>query len=137
MTMANRTLIALIVIALFVGVGGLLVLSRGEKSKSGSKQTEQVTPAPVSKPAPVAISQFRGTVATASATSLTVSSKDGESKTFTLTIAVDMQRLVSGTLEAGDAKTEKAQLSDLNVDQEVLIVLNKDAGDVRAVLIIK
>ena len=136
MEMKNRTVVSFIIIALAVGIGLVIVLGQG--GQSGSKQpTKVAAPSPASVVGPVAISQFRGTVDSVSPTGLVATSEDGKKQTFALSPKVDLQRLISGTLEGGNARTEKIKVSDIKPGSDVLVVLKKTSGEVQAVLVIE
>lgn len=133
----TRILVILLIIAFLIGVIGVVKLKQVESTNQAKQTMQQAPPASSSRPAPVRIAQFRGIVESVNAKNLHLVLKDGKNETLTLYPGVDMQRIISGTLEKGDVNTEKANLNDLTMGQEVLVVINKDKGDVRTILIIK
>lgn len=94
------------------------------------------TPTSISKPAPVTITTARGTITELKKSELTIKFQD-TLQVFSISGTKDFQKLVSGTVEAGDAKTVPASINELKVGQEILIIHNIGSTSARSVYIIK
>lgn len=146
--MSAPKIIIIVVAVLIVGGLGWVIFNSNKPSTPQNQATTPVntndrsislaspTASPISKPVPVTIATARGTVSAVSSSSITIKAATGD-VTATFPANVDVQKLTSGTLEKGDAKTSPAKVEDIKVGQEVLLVLNKGTSQARSLLIIK
>jgi len=138
----NSKKAATFIIVLVIIVAAVLALKNYQKSSSpySPKPANSILtapiPSPVSKPAPVQITTARGIISSLSGSNL-VASISGQPVTYSLSGTKDFQRVTSGTVEKGDAKTAPSTLSDLKVGQEVLIITPISSTQARSVYIIK
>lgn len=90
----------------------------------------------ISTPVPVAIRTVRGIVVRINDNILSVKDSQ-EVRNFIITKTFDFQQLSSGSVEGGDAKTIPISVSSIKLNQEVLVIAEKDTNYARAVYIIK
>jgi len=92
--------------------------------------------ADISTPAEVKIRLTRGIITGISGSGLLINTATG-SANFSISTTNDFQRLLSGTLEGGDAVTATSSAQQLQPNQEVLIITDKLTNQVLAVYILR
>lgn len=93
-------------------------------------------PNSISKPAPVTLNLARGNLTTIDGSNIIVNSY-GSPKTFSITSTKDFQKIVSGTVKTGDARTGPATASELKVGQEVLVIADVGSVEAKTVYILR
>lgn len=116
------------VIILLAGVAGLFLFPF-------SPFYQAPKPKPISQPAPVRISSVRGEIVELTETKIIIS-QDDKTYTFPATSIQDVNKLVTGSVEAGDAKTVAVDKTELKVGQSVLLIAEKNLSWIRAVYIL-
>lgn len=141
---AKNTLIIIVVLSVLGAAAFILIYyfqqSQNQVSRKENLPVQQPlispTPTPVSKPAPVTINTVQGTIKSVSSSSVTLD-VSGKNQTFSISGTKDFQKITSGTVEAGDAKTAPSSASELKVGQKVLIIHEIGSTSAKAVYIIK
>lgn len=130
-------------VLLALGFFGLWAKDRTQNTNSYTQSptqnsTSQKPPSKttISTPAPIQIRTLKGEVTTLDSNNITVKN-DKVSENFPLTTATDIQKLLSGTLEGGDAKTIPAKLEDVKAGQEVFLVIDNKSNTLTSLLILK
>lgn len=141
---STNVIIAAIVLSLAVLFGLLWFLLKPAGAPTNNSQSSTSTTKPKStnpksttnpNPPSIQITSLQGKVTAVGNGSLTVDSQ-GKSQTLNIKDTKDIQKLSSGTLQAGNAKTGQATISDVKVGSQVMLVLDKDTTNVRTILII-
>ena len=136
---SRTTLFLVLLLVLLFGLGFFVIRSQ-RTTVAPAPRTSQIqaspTPVIISTPIPVPITTVRGMITSVTATSLTVTSP-AATKNIPISQTVDVQRVTSGTLEGGNAKTVQAATSDLKNGQEVFVIIDKDTSAVRSIFILK
>ena len=114
----------LTVLAVYLFRSGLLTAPTGTK------------PPPISKPVPATAIPNRGLLTAINGTNITVAVY-GKSRIFSLAKTRDFKKVISGTVEKGDARVGPSSLSALKAGQEILVIVDKSSAQVKAVYIIK
>lgn len=132
----------LLTIAVVVLSVTILVFALGKGvSRKNSAQTQAPTQPPSSTSTtssqPNDVATARGTVTAVSNESLTINTGSGL-QTFSMAKLRDVQKVVSGTLEANNGRIDQASTSALKVGQELVVIASKDTPPkVRSILIVK
>lgn len=137
----RNIIIITIIIVILTTAAALIIyfpnLFKKEPVVPVQNKVQTPTPSPSSKISAPQIYTSRGIITSLTSLSLTIK-VDGESQTYSLADTKDFQKLVSGTLAGGDAKTIPVSLTDLKTGQEVKIVTKREStNSAVAVLIIK
>lgn len=129
----RRNLVSLIVIIFLVVVLPFILYLVQIKQIFRPKANELT----ISTRVPVTIHTTRGTVSSLNSNDLVVNSSDG-SVSFSLEGTHDYQRIVSGTLEEDNAVTASTTRTNLQMNQEVLIISDINSPSLaKAVYILK
>lgn len=90
---------------------------------------------PISKPTSVKLRTINGTITGVRDTNISVKDKEQTYNLFSK--GVDIQKIISGTVAGGDAKTEPAKAEDLKIGQSVFVITEKNSLRVHSIYIIK
>ena len=140
--MPGKNILVLIISAAvisFIVIIGIYYSQNSKKPEPALPKTVSIpspTPTPVSKPAPVTINTVTGTITALSSSSLTIDA-GGKLQVFSISGTKDFQKITSGTIEAGDAKTAPSSASELKVGQKVFIIYNIGSTAAKSIYIIK
>ncbi len=88
------------------------------------------------QPSTVKISKLTGQVVSVSGNNLVLSVK-GQNQTVSLVGALSFQKVVSGSIESGNANLAQAKITDLQAGQTLLITFDQTTGQTRTIFITK
>lgn len=93
-------------------------------------------PKVISKPVPVKINTVQGKIIQMDSNMITVLKKD---KVFNYPSGsiIDVQKIIAGSVEEGNATTIKAEKSDLMIGQIVFIISDKNLNSIRTIYIVR
>ena len=86
-------------------------------------------PSSISKSVPVTLNVARGNLTSMIGSTITVDVY-GNVRSFSIKDTKDFQKVVSGQIKTGDAKTGRASVSELKVGQQILVIA--DIGSIQA-----
>lgn len=135
-------LLALVASLVVLSYAGILKLPDAGRNAATTEQPAQTRPnqatasGNIATPVPAQFRTLKGTIKSISASTLTVNTETG-SETLSLSQTTIYQKLVSGTLSGGNAKTTPVILADLKAGQEVMVVAKLSSDNILSVLIVK
>lgn len=132
-----QALLIIVIIIIFT-VAALSIYSPNLFRNKPQEPLQAIVPTSVITPTfiPVKLQTTRGIITKILNNSLTI--KTGtNSATFDISKTKDFQKLVSGTLAGGDAKTATSSAKDLKAGQEVLVITINESVNAASVHIIK
>jgi hypothetical protein len=102
-----------------------------------SREIPTPIPSPISQPAPIRFEPQRGVITKISDNQIEVRIND-KLQVFNIANTKSIQRVVSGSFEAGDVKFSPSTKSDLKVGQEIQLTIDLNSPNAaRSVYIIK